>query len=131
MDTDLVRSARTRVNSAKRVATEAFNDLIIATRLFTFLFIGYRHLHPIERVACDPALNVIGVPVQSSRCEGNVFLGYLTLLELAAEIAVRGLVFGDDDDPARVAIEAVNYTGAVVAIQVTERAEAEMQGIDE
>ena len=77
----------------------------------------------------DAAFDVIAVPVEDAGGDGNVFLEHLAVLELQAQLAVRRFLLGNQNDAAGVAVQAVDDTGAVVAVQVAELAEMKLQGV--
>ena len=62
--------------------------------------------------------------------EGDVGLGDLALGEHLAELAVGAVVFGDEDEPAGLLVEAMDDAGAEIAAYVRELGEVEEEGVD-
>src|SRR5437660_12202978 len=101
----------------ERVAAEALDYLVIAARLLAlFLLLRDHHLDAVVRMLADAAFDVVAVTVDDAGGDGEVFLEYLAILELQAQLAVRLFFLGNEDDSARVAVQAVDDAGPVVAV---------------
>ena len=72
-------------------------------------------------------LDVVAVAVEHARGDGDVLLEDLARLELHAQVAVRLLLLGDEDDAAGVAVEAVDDARPVVAAELAQVAEVELR----
>src|SRR5262249_11768114 len=129
---NLVRSAGARMNPAKRVAAETLDHLVVAARLLAvFLFVENGHLHSVLWVPADPAFDVVAIPVEGARRDGDVLLEDFAALELVAQVTVRLLILGYENHAAGVAIQPMDDTRPMLAADVAELAEAELQSVHE
>src|SRR5260370_34485724 len=132
MDTDWRRPPRPRVDAAETEAVETLDHLVIAARLLAdrlVLVVEHRHLDAVVRMMADAALDVIAVPIEHPGGNGQVLLEDLAQFELHAQFAVAKLVLGHEDDAAGVAVETVDDARPVIAVQMAEVAEVELQRV--
>src|SRR5207248_6597692 len=113
VDAELVGAAGARMTTDVTVAAEPLDHLVIGAGIAAlFLVVGDRHLDAVVRVPDDAALDVIAVAVEDAVDQGPVLLEDLAQLELHAQVAVRLLLLGDQDDAAGVAVEAMHDAAA-------------------
>ena len=131
MDTDLVGSARARLELHKGEATEAFGNLVKTDRLLGFgnILVGDDHAHSVGGVVHDPFFDIVAVAVEHALGDHRVFLEHLAGFKQHGQVAVGVFLLGDQDGARGVAVEPVNDAGAVIAIDSRQLREMKTEGI--
>ena len=79
----------------------------------------------------DRLLDVVAVALGNAVDERQVFLLDAAKLELESELVMDALVLGDDQEAGRVAIEAVDDPGPILAGERREPVEVELERVDQ
>src|SRR5262245_33332244 len=114
--TDLMRPPRARADFAQTIAPEAFNHLVETTRFLAFLpLVRHDHLNAVIGMVANASFNVIAVPIGYARRDRHILLENLPFLELHAQVAMCLFLFGNEDDPACITVEAMDDPGPIIA----------------
>jgi hypothetical protein len=134
VDTNLVGAPGVELNLDKRSGADAGEHVPVRA---SFAGIGQGggtaggHAEAAFRVARDGQVDAAAVPLQKTVNESDVGLLDGAAAEGFAETGVRGVVFGDEDDPGGVLIEAMDQTRAQGIAANGKSLAAAQQGIDE
>ena len=130
VDADLVRAAGTDADFNKGVVLIADADLPVGDRVAAFLDFG-SHADGLPGVPGDGAVDGAGILFHDVFYQGEVNLFHFPVAELGLEAAVGFVVFGDEDDAAGEAVEAVDNAGAEIAAEGGKGFEVMEEGVDE
>ena len=121
-----------RLAADQRVAPEPLDDFVEGHRGLAAVFDrANRHLLTRQRVEPDRALDVVAISLGNAIDDREILLVDLSKLELKRQPPMRELVFDDDEQARRVAVEPVDDARPILAGDGRECVIVKLEGVDQ